>query len=266
MRKQGKPQKIALEILELLKRHSDGLNIYEIRERLPKEEREKQEQLGRRLRELDPFFEIERIRSGRMTIYKYRGQRPEGDWEYDKISKKDRAEIMHKAGGRCQMCGRTISEDGIKLHIDHKIPKSWTWDRKTKIENLWAICAPCNEGKRNYFASFDPELMKIVLKYKSVHQRIAELLHQKQGDWVDSDLIEFVANATEYQADWQKRLRELRYFNLNIESRRLKRGRKIISEYRLNNWVDLPANPTQAAREYEKVRAKRNKINRNVQS
>ena len=193
-----------------------------------------------------------------MTIYIYKGPRPEGEWGYGKISKKDRARIMHRAGGKCQMCGNTIAEDGIKLHIDHKIPESW--DGKTEDDNLWAICGPCNEGKKNYFASFDPELMKKILKYKSVHKRIAELLHEKQGEWIESDLIEFVANATEPQADWQKRLRELRYFKLNIEARRLIRGKKTISEYRLNNWVGLPADPTKAAREYERQRALRNKM------
>ena len=192
-----------------------------------------------------------------MTVYQYISPRPEGEWEFSTISKTLRAKIIHKADGRCQMCGRTISKDHIKLHLDHKIPESW--GGKSTEENLWAICSACNEGKKNYFASFDPELMEKIVRYKSVHKRIAELLHIKEGQWVDSDLIEFVANATEIQTDWRKRLRDLRYLNLIIESRRKKRGKRHTSQYRLIKWVELPVDPTQAAREFEKARARRNK-------
>lgn len=84
------------------------------------------------------------------------------------------------------MCGKTVKEDGIKLHIDHKIPRSWGGD--TSPENLWAICSACNEGKRNYYATFSSELMEQILVHKGVHNRIAHLLKSKKGEWVDSEL------------------------------------------------------------------------------
>ncbi len=131
------------------------------------------------------------------------GERPPGEWDYEKISKQVRAKILQRDGSSCQMCGRTPKEDPVKLHIDHKIPQSW--GGKTEEENLWTLCSACNEGKKNYFTSFDPELMQEVLGYKSVHARIANLLRLQEKKWVDSDLLEFVANFDDYQTDWRKR-------------------------------------------------------------
>ena len=155
------------------------------------------------------------------------------------------------------MCGKTVARDSIKLHIDHKIPRDW--GGLTIEENLWALCSACNEGKRSYFASFDPESMKGVLELASVHERLAKILHDKQGEWIDCDLLEFVANFEDYQTDWRKRLRELRYFGLDIESKNRKQEQRTLSYYRLNNWVELPQNLSDAAREFEKQRARRNR-------
>jgi hypothetical protein len=155
------------------------------------------------------------------------------------------------------MCGRTVDDDQIKLHIDHKVPREW--GGATEEENLWALCSTCNEGKRNYIASFDPELMKHVLSHESVHRRLVELLHSKLGDWVDCDLLEFVANFEDYQTDWRKRLRELRYFGLEIDTSREKRDRRTVSLYRLRNWAELPEDLSEAARRFEVVRAIRNR-------
>ena len=107
--------------------------------------------------------------------------------------------------------------------------------------------------------------MKEVMNKQSVHARIAYLLKAKKGQWVDSDIIEFTANFLDYQTDWRKRLRELRYLGLEIETSRKKVGKRHISRYKLTKWVRLPNNPSQVTREYEKNRAKnnRNKGNRN---
>jgi 5-methylcytosine-specific restriction endonuclease McrA len=245
---------IAKSILMLLKEHPEGLDIEQIREKL--QLKTVQQHLDKRVRELYHFFHIERKKEGRLTKYIYRGDKPESEWTFEAISKSLLAKVMHKAGGRCQMCGKTIQEDNIKLHADHKVPQSW--GGKSTEENLWGICSICNEGKKNYFASFDDKLMTKIMSKKSVHARIAELLKLKKGNWVESDLIEFVANATEYQDDWQKRLRELRYLGLKIESSRKKLNNRIISQYKLTNWVELPENPSAAARAYEKKRAIQN--------
>lgn len=259
MRKIKQPGAIAQKILKALQSHPEGLDIQEIRE-LIQIDKDTHQHLDRRLRELDPFHIIKRKKVGLKTKYIYREERPAGDWEYNTITKTQRARALHKASGRCQMCGKTIVDDDITFHIDHKIPESW--GGKTEDENLWAICSECNEGKKNYFSSFDPSLMEEVLKHKSVHMRIAQLLHAKEGEWVEADLIEFVASFYTYQDDWKKRLRELRYFGLEIKSSRRKREKRSISRYKLINWVKLPDDPTKVARQYEKDRATRNRVKR----
>lgn len=253
--KEKSPSGILLTILKLLQAHPEGLDIEQIRQ-LGKIEG--QQHLDRRVRSLDPLYLIERSRVGKRTIYRLIGERANGEYDYDVISKTLRAKILTRDGRRCRMCGKTIDEDLVKLHIDHKIPREW--GGLTSEENLWSLCSGCNEGKKNYFSSFDPELMTTVLGHSSVHRRIAEILRMKLGEWVDCDLIEFVANFDDYQTDWNKRLRELRYFDFQIDSRNRKVGKRTLSFYRLNNWPDnQPEDLSGAAREFEKQRAATNK-------
>src|SRR5207237_3368332 len=101
-----------------------------------------QQHFDKRIRETYPHFIIERTRQGRRTIYKFVGERPPGEWDYAVISKTLRAKILHRDGMRCQMCGRTVAEDGIKLHVDHKIPREW--GGQTIEENLWTLDTACN--------------------------------------------------------------------------------------------------------------------------
>lgn len=252
-----KLSRIHLAILQVLTERPEGATIREIRDSIEWLEPGSHQHLDRRVRELDPFYLIDRNRHGAQTVYTLRGERPDGERRYESISKTVRAKVFHKAGMRCQMCGRTVADDEVRLHIDHRIPQEWGGE--TTEENLWALCSVCNEGKKNYFASFDPDLMQAVLRYPSVHKRIAELLRLKQGEWVPSDLIEFVANFQDFQQDWHKRLRELRYLGLEIEATREKLEKRSTSSYRLVTWIELPDNPSKAAREYERQRAKRNR-------
>ncbi len=54
--------------------------------------------------------------------------------------------VFRRDSFTCQYCGRCI-KDGIKLHIDHIIPKSKGGD--LSIGNLVTACFDCNEGKRD---------------------------------------------------------------------------------------------------------------------
>ena len=255
MRRSKKPGKTALRILRVLKDNPEGLDIAEIRALVPGSEGE--EHFNRRLRDLYPVYYIERTRAGTRTVYKYIKKWKPEEYIYENITKKQRARILHKAGGRCQMCGRTIDSDGVKLHVDHKIPKKWGGN--SDDDNLWVICSDCNEGKKHYFSSFNSELMKAIINNSSVHWRIALLMKSQINEWIECDIIEFVANAKEVQADWKKRLRELRYFGLKIKSGRLKKGNRTVSHYKLTNWKKLPRDLSKAAREYEKTRADKRK-------
>lgn len=58
-----------------------------------------------------------------------------------------RYRILRRDGYRCQMCGRDAS-DGVKLEVDHKIPRS-RGGTDTEV-NLWTLCFDCNRGKRDY--------------------------------------------------------------------------------------------------------------------
>lgn len=235
----SKLSKIASDILSLLQKSKDGLSIHEIRTRLSGVG--VQQHLDRRLRELDPFYEIERVRDGSATIYRLVGQRPQTEWRYAAVSKTVQAAVLNKASGRCQMCGRTISEDAIRLHVDHKIPQSW--GGTADADNLWAVCSACNEGKRDYFATFNSDLMKLALGKPSVHARIAALLEQPNHPWIECDLIEFVANFQSFQTDWRRRLRELRERGFEIETRNRRVGKRVLSEYRLAAVSQTRDNP-----------------------
>lgn len=246
--------KVAAVVLKLLGDHPAGLDIEAIREL---GEIKGQQHLDKRIRELYPFYEISRERVGSRILYRLIREKNGEEYDSKAISQTLRARIIHRDGRRCRMCGRTVDDDNITLHIDHKIPREW--GGLTAIENLWALCSSCNLGKRNYFASFDPDLMETVLHHRSVHRRLAEMLRAKLGEWVDCDLLEFVANFEDYQTDWRKRLRELRYLGLKIKTKNTKVGRRTVSNYLLDEWVELPQNPSEVAQRFESQRAKANK-------
>jgi predicted Zn-ribbon and HTH transcriptional regulator len=242
---------IAQEIVALLREHPEGLSIRQLRE-LTGHNTVDQEHFNRRLRDVRKLYILTRtVAADGTSIYILGGDRPDPAQDSGAISEKLRAQVLHRAHGRCQMCGRTVTDDHIKLQADHRIPQ--TWGGATEDSNLWAICEACNRGKRDYFASFDVDEMKEIIALP-VHPRIAQLLRRHLGKPVPAYLIEFVANATEQQEDWQKRLRELRYppIGLQITVTKEKTPRGVKSFYTLKNWQDLPDDYARQIREYEK--------------
>jgi hypothetical protein len=124
---------------------------------------------------------------------------------------------------------------------------------------LWAICQLCNGGKRDYFATFDDLVMKKIMKKRSVYERITETLGLNPGTPTPSWLLEFVANADDYQADWQKRLRELRYpvIGMKIEvSRKKNESGRTEAFYTLRGWKKLPPDHKSLIKEYERRKKK----------
>ncbi len=74
---------------------------------------------SKRLRELRDHFDIRTERDGGYT-YRLAGVRasaPAGS--DDQHGASGRKVLRHQ---RCDMCGKTPAEDGIRLHVDHKIP------------------------------------------------------------------------------------------------------------------------------------------------
>jgi len=263
----SKPGKIHLQMIEIMKRFPEGVTAGQIRQELEREglQADEQAHLDRRKRDLPKWFVIGKSRRTQVVngkkrnvvLYKYIGER-EDVADEGNISQKVRAEVIHAAHARCQMCGRSIEAHGITLVVDHKTPRNWggTNDRS----NLWAICEQCNGGKKAYFSSLnvEPEMMKRTMSHESVHVRIGELLKAIGiGKPTPSALLEVVAG----QDDWHKRLRELRYpvIGWKIDTRLYKdaSGRKQ-ADYVLLEFREWPSNPSQIIREYEKERQKRN--------
>ena len=61
------------------------------------------------------------------------------------ISNGKRFNIFNRDNFRCTYCGRSSSEDGVKLEVDHIIPVAK--GGKNTEENLTTACYQCNRGK-----------------------------------------------------------------------------------------------------------------------
>jgi hypothetical protein len=231
--KKANLKKLHENIAELLKGNPAGLTIHEIRKALPADIGP-QEQLDRRVRDLRSKYDI--VWEKGSYILKGKKAKPT---DSSGISGRLRAAVIHKAHGRCQMCGRTVADDSIKLEADHKVPR--TWGGLTVEENLQAICQQCNNGKRDYFASFDPKEMRKIVKLESVHARLAEMLRLRRGKAVPSWLLEFIANVDDFQEDWHRRLRELRSLGIEYKYKRTRLpSGKVETTYILTKWKPLP--------------------------
>lgn len=213
------------------------LPMLEIRERLGGEVGP-QEQLDRRRRDLNPYFDIERVGRGRETSYRLVSRKVDVYNAVSGISERDRAIVLQH--GRCAMCGRTPLGDGVKLQVDHKIPKEW--GGSDDLENLQPLCEQCNRGKKNHFSSYDvyADEIRRAVNHETPHLRIGELLKAFHPDEVRSDLVELVAHAHQYQEDWQKRLRELRVLGWDIQTRRQKEDGRIRVYYRAVHYEPWP--------------------------
>lgn len=142
----SRPGRIHLQIVEVLKRFPQGVTGGTIRQELEKEglRPEDQTHLDRRKRDLKKWFLINKTKAVQdvdgknrtVVLYKYLGERKD-IFDQGQVSQRIRAEVIHSAHGRCQMCGKTIEKHQIALVVDHKKPRDWggTNDRA----NLWAI-------------------------------------------------------------------------------------------------------------------------------
>lgn len=222
---------------ELFESQGRPLTMSELRDRL-RVPAGSQEHLNRRLRELYREFTIARERRGRETTYELKGRLDEPRLARAAISKTDRAWVLRNQ--RCAQCGRTPTEDAVKLHVDHKVPLEW--GGANERDNLQALCSDCNEGKKNYYATYNAyaDQIKQAINYDEPHRRIGELLKAFRGAPVRSDLLERVASAKQYQDDWQKRLRELRVLGWTIKPTKRKEDGRIVSYYELEHEEPWP--------------------------
>lgn len=208
----GKPQNEDMpnlqdRILATLHAHPEGITINQMRRELGLGQDE-QQHLDRRVRQLRDRYSIPFIH-GRGYVIQGPRSAPIED---EGVSNRVRAAILHAARGMCQMCGRTVSDDRVRLQVDHKIPQDW--GGKSDRQNLWALCSDCNQGKKAHFESFDPSVMSTLMQHKSVHVRLGEALKLGASTGVDAGFLEMVAN----QREWDRRLRELRDLGFEYSS------------------------------------------------
>lgn len=213
------------------------LTMADIRSKLDLEPGE-QEHLNRRMRELYRVFEIERSRRGTEATYRLIGRTSQPNEGSDSISKKIRAWVLRNQ--RCAQCGRTPLEDNIKLHVDHKVPQAWGGN--SDPDNLQALCSDCNQGKKDLYSTYEKyaEQIKQAANYDEPHKRIGELLKAFKGDPVPSDLIELVAQAKQYQEDWQRRLRELRELGWQYSYKKRKEKGRVRTYFYLEHHEPWP--------------------------
>jgi hypothetical protein len=169
------------------------------------------------------------------------------------ISSRLRAQAL--ASGRCGMCGKTPVTHGVVLEASLRIPPEW--GGANDPENLWPLCQDCYKGRREYLRTFAPYEGQIshAASLDEPQRRIGELLKAFEGDWVPSELIGVVASAKEYQEDYQRRIRDLRYLGWDIkQQKRYHEGARVKSYYRLVRAVPWPDNIRVAIADEEKRR------------
>ncbi|MFF4450550.1 HNH endonuclease [Streptomyces sp. NPDC001502] len=209
----------------------------------------------RRLRSIRDCFVVQCTQTGRIHRYRLLGWKADApDAMRGTLDLATRARIL--APGRCAQCGRTPLGDGVKLHVDHKIPISWGGEDDD--DNLQPLCEECNLGKRDFYATYDShsEAIRNATKHDEPHGRIGELLKALEGEWVPSDLISIVASMKQHQDDWQRRLRELKVLGWVYHNRvtRPAGSRRALSEYCLMEWAPWPEGSIRAAIEEGKRR------------
>ena len=183
-------------------------------------DRDDQKELRKRVTELRTEKQIDVHYVHRQTgrsIYVLRSLDLVGDAiQPHAISAKIKAEVLHGAGRRCQMCGKTVEGEMIKLVVDHRVPRSW--GGTDDIENLEALCDQCNGGKQAFFATLDSAIMRKCMNFDLPIQRIGELLKAFRGQPPPRRLIAAVGMDDE----WTRRLRELRDLGWTVAHVRVK--------------------------------------------
>ena len=247
----------------LYRRRSNPPTVAELRFFVTDSLGEDQSSTDRHLSELRRYFEIAEVSIGNEIRYQLEGwsaTRPPNAGAA--ISLRRRAEVL--APQRCAQCGRKPLEDHVKLVVDYKVPLSWGGD--SEPENLQPLCEECYAGKRDYFRSFESyaEQIRASIGYDEPQKRIGELLRAFDGRWVRSDLLGIVASAKNFQEDWQRRMRDLRFLGWDYQhEKRYDEGPRVWTYYRLTKSTPWPTNISQAIRVEE---AKRKTLKKRLSS
>jgi transcriptional regulator with XRE-family HTH domain len=223
----SRPGAIHRQIIELLRKHPEGLTSGQIRAKLniaPDE----QAQLDRRRRDLRQWFILGKRQVGGDWVYTIEGERDASTIVEGGINIRVRAAVLNRAHGRCQMCGRTITQHGVVLVVDHKIPRDWGGTNDE--DNLWALCEDCRVKLRQ--AQRKREKWARATTLKTSRERIKALLNAKLKRWMPGTWLKAVAG----RGDWSRSIREFRSEGCVLHVRRVReRDGMVMTYYRLCN-------------------------------
>ncbi|MGY1697362.1 HNH endonuclease [Geodermatophilus sp. SYSU D00814] len=214
----------------------------------------------RRLRDVRDFFIVTTHKQGSDWVYKLERRKPEAAADAGaKISPRLQAEVFTVKGRFCQMCGLGPA-DGVKLQIDHIIPRDWGGE--TTLENLEPLCVAHNHGKQAFFESLNPyaDAITRAIKLETPWERIGELLiaMREIGKRVPAELLPIVGLES-HKGDPARRLRDLHVvLGWTYKVRKRREGRRTVVEYELieaKPWP--PEGPKEAVNRYERERKRR---------
>ena len=210
--------------------------------------------LDRALRDLRASFVIAELSDDEVVRFQLGGwvEHPE-PVDDPPISDRLRAEVL--APQRCAQCGSTPLRDAAELDVAYRLPAAW--GGVAEPDNLEPLCTQCAVGKRQYMEvhAVHADKIRLAAGYDEPQRRIGELLKAFDGGWVRSDLISMVASAKEYQDDWQRRLRDLRFLGWEYtHEKRHHEGARIWTYYRLVRWQPWPENIHAAIKAEERRR------------
>ena len=142
------------------------------------------------------------------------------------INNKLKSLVMIRDNSTCQMCGKTVKDNHIRVQIDHIVPLSW--GGKTELDNLQVLCSDCNEGKKNFVESEDPMLMEKVSNATSTKERLRLYFEHYKNVPITVDKLSVIAKTRE----WTRQLRYIRAeHNMDIEYTPKNKEKGIMMEY-----------------------------------
>ncbi|MDF1605905.1 hypothetical protein [Nocardioides sp. YIM 152315] len=152
-----------------------------------------------------------------------------------------RAEVL--APQCCAQCGDRPIPDGARLRPAQRIPMRW--GGQATRENLEPLCEDCATGRQQYFQRWDhlADQIALAVNHADPRMRLGEFLRVMSPAWVRADLLEAVASAKEYQDDWNRRLRDLRFLGWDYEHQNRKtEGSRTWAYYRFVKAAPWPVN------------------------
>lgn len=142
------------------------------------------------------------------------------------INNKLKSLVMVRDNSTCQMCGRDVKHDHIRIHLDHIVPLEW--GGTTTLDNLQCLCSDCNEGKKNYVASEDPSVMERLSQCTSTIERLRIYFESYPNVEIGVDKLSVIAKTRE----WTRQLRYVRSkYNMDIEYLPKKQGVRDMETY-----------------------------------